>query len=421
MCNVYYISPSGYLQENNNCPQELPPDFEQLSNGSEPSFVKWKLLPIYKVDAINNRRVWQIGFDGKYIWTLHGTMTATSIDTREVHLNSSGRNLTEQAMLEVANYYKRKIQRGYAPLTSGIVPKLCGMKGVALTEKSKINWKKGMIADTKLDGLRMLCYFNGNKLLMSSNGNESYDHLEHIKEELNEFALYLPPDSTIDGELYNKGMTLPEINSAVRTYKAFNPKSLEISYFIFDLDWAEKPCTEKRYTALKNIYNMYVESRKAQGHTGTYLQLVTKWWVYSYEECMASLKRAVDCGYEGLMLRHPGLNATTEKEKSLSQYRYGSRTTALYKVKNFITEEGRVESVVSGEGREENLGIIQVRDLVSNTLVTIRWGDAAHRASWLQNPQLVIGRIFTYKYAFRHKGSLIPNQPSGIAFRDNYY
>lgn len=417
-----YRTPEEYISLSGGAPQDLPDDFELITNGVMPSHVKWKRIQLYNIDATGNRRVWQIGFDGIKMWTLHGTYNTTRIDTREVTTNCSGRDLLSQALLETANYFKRKIQRGYYPAESDFKPKLVGMKGVHLKPNSKIDWSRGMIADTKLDGLRMVTQVSNGKVSLRSNANESYDHLTHIKEELDEFIHYLPPNCVIDGELYNKGMTLPEINSAVRTHITFNPESLKIAYYIFDLDWETKPCSEERYEVIRNAYSMFHADRTSRGLTVRALTYTEKRFIYSYEECIYYLGIVIRNGYEGLMLRHPGRNAVTNKQKQLAKYVYGpSRTVALYKVKTFITEEAPVVGVIAGQGKDSHLGILQLLDQVTGTIITIRWGTDFDRAGWLRNPECVIGRIFQYKYAFRDKNSRAPNQPSGVGWRDVYY
>lgn len=423
---VYYNA-DNYLAMFNGCPQELPEDFEQIRNGTSPNHVKWKLVPLYKIDAVGTRRVWQIGFDGIYMWTLHGTFTSTKIEIREIILNTSGRTYVSQALQDTATLFKKKIHKGYAPIDTSFRPKLVGMKGVVLQKKSIKDWSRGMIADLKLDGLRMVSQCFGGQIAMCSNGNESYDHMYHIKEDLVNFVNYLPTNCVLDGELYNKGMTLAEINSAVRTVIRFNPESLRINYFIFDLDWDTKPCVEDRYAVLCNAFYRFLEDRESrqsllqpEGRTQCSLSLVTKWMVTSYDDCMISMMKAVNAGYEGLMLRHPGGTATNKKQRELSQYRYGGRTTALYKVKTTISEEGPIIGVIAGQGRDHNLGILQIRDQITGSTVTIRWGVDAERMSWLQNPNSVIGRIFKYKYPFRDANSNYPVQPAGVGWRDIY-
>ncbi len=419
-----YGNHNDWIQMNNGCPQELPPDFEMIANGStpSPSHVKWCLPHLYRIDANGNRRVWQIGFDGNCIWILHGSYTSTMIDTREIVLNSSGRNLVQQALLETANLFKKKAQRGYAPLDNNFRPVLVGMKGNPIKPNSKIDWSRGMIADTKIDGLRMTVQSIDGKITLRSNGNESYDHLTHIKDELSEFIFYLPSNCVIDGELYCHGMTLPQINSAVRTYIKFNPESLKIRYYIHDLDWGTKPFTEERYEVILNAFNRFHADRQSRNLSCNALTYTTKWMIYSYEDCILQMTAAVSEGYEGLILRHPGRNAKTKKQEDLARYRYGpSRTTALYKVKHFETEEAPVIGVIPGEGRDTYLGILQLRDQKTGGIITIRWGKDSERSTWLQNPSTVIGRVLQYKYMFRDKNSGAPNIVSGVGWRDVYY
>lgn len=418
ICSPSYSNIDEYVTLNGGCPQELPSDFELIGQGESPRFPKWKKTPLYKFDANGTRRVWQVGFDGNNILRLSGTSQSTQIKPRIVELNTSGRTLTEQALLQSSKMYKDKIKKGsYCPLTDGTYqPVLKGMRGQHLKPNSTADWNKGMIADIKLDGLRMLCFFDGSNVRLQSNGNETYDHLTHIKNEIIEFSYYLPINSVIDGELYNKEMTLPEINSAVRTYVKFNPESLRICYYIFDLDWpaTPRPVVEDRHEMLVRAYTAYTSD-----HPYSYLQLVPKWQVFSYQQAINDMKSAIEQGYEGLILRHPGRGVTDPKKRKRSEYIYGSKTIAIYKLKQTITDEAPVVGVTYEKG-DTRLGNLQIRDQVSGAVLTIRGGDEESRMYWLQHPESVIGRILQYKYCVRDKRTRIPQQPTIVGWREVY-
>lgn len=408
-----------YIEFHKGCPQELPDDFESIGQGELPRFVKWKKTPLYKFDANGLRRVWQVGFDGINILRLSGTLNTTQIKPRTVETNSSGRTLAEQALLQSSKMYKDKIKKGsYCPMTDELYrPVLKGMRGQHLKPNSTADWDAGMIADIKLDGIRMLCFFDGATVRLQSNGNESYDHLAHIKNEIVEFTYYLPINSVVDGELYNKNMTLPEINSAVRTYKTFNPESLRICYYIFDLDWptTPRPVVEDRHEMLVRAYTAYTTDKP-----NSYLQLVPKWKVFSYEQAVKDMKSAIENGYEGLILRHPGRGVTDPKKRKRSEYIYGSKTIAIYKLKETITDEAPIVGVTHEMG-DTRLGNLQICDQISGAVLTIRGGDEASRMYWLQNPASVIGRILQFKYAIRDKRTGIPQQPTIVGFREVYF
>lgn len=421
MFNPLYRDSDQYVLMCDGSPQELPDDFVRLEKGQSCSYPKWKYYILNKIDSCGTVRIWQSGFNGTHIWTLVATYNTGTIYPRLVEVNNSGRTLQQQAQLEILKLYKDKEHDGYYPInTPNYTPLIKGMKGVNIKESTKVNWSRGLIADVKLDGLRMMCYTDQSSgdVEMRSNGNESYNYINHIREQVIEFMNYIPQGAFLDGELYNHDMDTPDIQSAVTRKVSHSPNITRIKYFIFDMDWSVKPCVEDRYETLVNAYNNYVASR--DNSKPNMLTYTPKFMVFSYDDAIEKLGQVIELGYEGLVLRRPGRNTTNPKEIELSQYKPGSRTVGLLKLKASTDEEAPVIGVIDGVGKASGLGILILRDQITGQNITLQWGTENDRRSWFLNPSLVIGRILCFYYAKRDRNSNLPIHPAGRRWRDNY-
>lgn len=408
--NAENYMPKDYLAQNDN-PQELPEDFEMIRPDQTPTSIKWKLIPMYRTGNNGVLNVWQIGFDGNRIWSLHGPTSKTRITSRQIELNQSGKNFQEQAMQEALKAFKDKYLKGYTVLGSDSPPHVTGMKGYPYQQGKIKKWPA--IADVKMDGVRMLATLRNSSVECCSYGNRSYNHMKHIAAQLKEFFIFLPPQCTLDGELYNHEMTFSEVISAVRTVKTFNPESLKVSFFIFDLYWDENPPIEERYRALATAYNRYIEHCPQQCH----LRIVPKWFVWNHEQIVESKNYAISQGFEGIVLRRSSVNLTTNsKEWEMSRYKFG-RSTRLFKYKDYHDEEGVVIRVESAVGKEEGLAMLILKDQYGFE-IPVRIGNNAERRNWYLNHKLIIGEKVTFKHIGRHAVTNVAQQPVGVCIRN---
>lgn len=71
---------------------------------------RWSLLPLYKMLANGGMLFWQIGFDGiAHLEIRHGYDDGIiRTDRTEIQVNSSGRNMQEQALQDARQRYKLK-------------------------------------------------------------------------------------------------------------------------------------------------------------------------------------------------------------------------------------------------------------------------------------------------------------------------
>jgi hypothetical protein len=379
----------------------------------DPSTPRWRFPIMFRRGANGTYYVWQIGFDSDnmHLLTMHGTMAAKSLDVRDVETNTSGRTAQEQGVLVARSKYKNKFYDGYTVAGSEDRPKVKGMKGYP--------YKEGCIKDypvavgPKLNGIRLLItHLGSTSIECKSYMNRKFTHLSFIEEEVKAFAAYLPSFFTLDGEMYCHGMKFNEITSAVKTVNDEHANLSKIIYCIFDIYVDHNPPFEERYQMMLNAYSKYVED----GGSCNNILIVENELAYSHEEIVDYKDRCLSVGYEGAVIRKlcNGAKEGSTKYK-MSQYSFG-RSTRIYKLKDFIDEEGTVVSVISAAGKEKGAALLIIKDKFGIE-VPVRFGTMEERRKWLDDPSLVIGRPFTFKY-FERGPNNAPIQPGGVAFRD---
>ena len=389
----------------------LPSDWEEVFPAGTPSSQSWKLPLMFKHGNNGVMYLWQIGFDGSSINTLYGTTETCSVDTTPVTIGNQGRNINEQALLQARAKYKNKFYDGYVQMGSDTIPMTKGMKGYPY--KPGVVDGKTWMASPKLNGIRLLCTHNGGTSIVTKTYlNRVYKHFKLIEQQLYLMCAYLDSRITFDGELYTHGMSFYDICSAVKTEKFDHPDLPKINYCIFDYCSEENPHAEERYTRLYQSYKQVL----ADGGNLDNIKLVPQTLITTDREAIMLKDRYVSEGFEGLVIRRAAGNSLPgSKEFDLSKYKTG-RSTRLYKIKNFIDEEGTIIGVKAADGKEKDLALLVVKDK-SGIVTNIRHGNAVERAQWLQNPQLVVGRQFTFKY-FERGPQGAPIQPTGVGFRD---
>lgn len=410
-----------YVSLCNGCPLELPDDFEEIEHTEKPSFLKWKFIPMYKIDQNGNKWVWQTGFDGELQWILHGPMTSTTIDSYVIEMNTRSKSLVSQALVKCRYDYRVKFKKGYAPLGEESKYKE-GMGGHQYKPGCIKRWPR--MADVKLDGHRMhmYCSYKDNSIKFLSRKNECMDHLNHIKRHARHLISFLPPNTMLDGELYNHKMTRSQISSIVRSYKNHKSDAYKICFYLFDIYFDRNPCIEERYKIMCKAYNSYIDERIAKGRSpNSYIRLVPKWIVKNEKQAQRDFESVLELGYEGIMLKTmaAGYKEGT-KEYEMSRYHFG-KSVRVHKMKAHEDCEGKVVDVQDCKGKEAGMAKLVVKDPETGSNIAVRFGTHEDRKKWLKKPKLVIGRTLQYKFSSRHEKSNLPIEPTGVCWREVMY
>jgi hypothetical protein len=382
---------------------------QEISLQETPETFNWSLPALYKQDVHGNLRFWQVGFDGtEYLQMSHGIEDGEiRTDCSKIELNTSGRNLTQQALLEAQHRYQYKLNHGYSPLEQqNNVRRLNPMLA------NKYNVKQKMVfpvyTNPKIDGIRMLVCLEHGNLIKYSRGGITRVNLLHLDNMLRFLLEKLPPGSTLDGEIYHYGLNYNTIESLAQSgwqvgkEHLMKENSTILDYWIFDIHFANDPQAifEKRWNILENTFENYSAYLPQ-------LYLTPNNLAATHEEIAFHHEHYVKSEYEGTMIR-----------KINVPYKEG-RSSNLLKYKDYDTDEAKVVDVEGGTGTHEGVAYLWIQDRYNNKLRVNMKESMSIKRKWLKEPELVVGKIVTFKYQGYQKDSKIPRFPVGLHFKHN--
>ena len=412
---------------------DIPPGFEEITFDSVPTQERWALPALYKKSQTGAFRVWRIHFDGENLRTAYGQIGgAVTRESRAVATNNSGRSLQEQALLEARHRYHIKVKNeGFAAGEPRPPPLFEPMLSHPMGPGHEIShWP--VYVQPKLDGVRLLTHFNYDQagtpraVVCRSRKNTFYTHLTHITEELVDFFPYLPEGATLDGEAYCHGLTQNIISGLMRTEKEIPKGITQLQYWIFDIvyDYEQNSGTapvpyEERIEVLSHSFNRYVKDlRENDGPEAypRYFSVVPTYIAHDMKELEGQFLESLELGYEGVMVKHLARGQTAKTKVAKSYYK-SNRNANTLKVKKSQDEEAEVIGVTRGTGREADSAMLTVRDARGNVLDLRPLGSLETRRTWLENPQLVLGKLATIRFQnLSPKG--VPLMARVVAIRD---
>lgn len=426
--------------------------YELIGPNDTPTSSKWAMLELRKISLAEAEILWQIAFDSENLITRHGNVGG-KIQTeppRKVILNQSGKDIQAQALLEARKRYIDKIRDGYTPPGYNIEPMLTIMSGVEyLPGKTKLKFPVGV--ETKLDGVRIWIRRSHGLIEGFSRGNVPFVTMKHLFNEVNEFFNYLPYNCAIDCEMYVPGIKFQDLISIVRTVDFTHPQLSMLELYIFDVYTVDNPPFEYRRSIIEKalvayrydkfgyIHNSMIggrhdeiaDNRTPEEHSltsseyplhaippgKTKIFTTILYHANSHDEITRIHDYYVSIGYEGSMIKrysngaNPGTAGYIE-----SQYRFG-RGSCILKFKYFKTKEALCVGVKNASGREEGCALLVLEDDEGKTFTVRMKGSFERRRAWLENPDLILGKMVTYKYQeLTDKG--IPRFPVGVEVRD---
>ena len=401
-----------------------PKDIYYIDYLDDPQEDEWTIYPIYKESQTGGILVWQIGFaNGKLLIkhgferTSKGTIGQLQHEETEVEVNSSGRNITEQALLQARRRYQDKLKDGYHPGTESNQSKIPAQLAVIYSDTvlKENNFKRGVACQIKINGIRARIWNeNGEVKIYSRKGNE-FSWLNHIRINIKELLILLPNECGLDCELYNEGMRFQEITSIVKSRNIKHERNQEINCYIFDLIITNK-ILEERIEILKKCWGMIPNTTKHIFVIPTHIE-------YMRENLEALLDASLYSGYEGLILRKcigiaKGYNIKDMTDREVSETYYkGNRNNNLIKYKRFKDDEGIVVGIKEGLGRDKGTAIFTIKTKTGVIFDCRPQGTLEERKYSFDHPELCTGKIYTYKY-FELTKKGVPWHSTGIGFRD---
>jgi len=391
---------------------------EEIRIDQTPTYQKWQYIPLYSTDARGSIQFWQIGFNGNDSLTIaHGQLGGVvTLNERKVELNTTGRTMQQQALLEARSRYNSKIMQGYVAYGQENNAMFKPMKGYEYKVGNIKVWP--VMVQHKLDGVRCLTRRINGEVSFCSFTNKTNYNMPHLIEDLKFFFNYLPTGSALDCELYNHHLNFETKSSILRTHKTLHPLYYLIDLWIFDIvltgEYKALPF-EERYKLLINAREKYLEDRNLD--CAPQFFILHAELIYNTEQLDSHLQFSIENGYEGVMIKKVAL-AKPEDEKHItsSLYKEG-RSANMYKYKLFNDAEGYIVDVVDSNGTEKGCAMLVVRDVSGNQFNVRMATTFEQRQTWLLHPEMVLGKLVTYKYQDLTKNGL-PRFPIGKSLRD---
>ena len=335
------------------------------------------------------------------------------------------RNWKEQYTLQFNSEVKKFLDKGYKEVDKhpneyseeelneifgtvttnqyGVIKPMLAKQESKLTKRDILDnvW----LCSRKLDGVRCLIYWDGEKIRTASRGGENYDAAtEHIRIHPGLIEFFkCNPTVILDGELYKHGKTLQQISGAARLEKnAYDCDWLE--YWIYDCYDTAKPemIARDRISFLYDIDWMPVFYGVAGYDT---VCLVNHILVSGEESIWKEHDKYINEGFEGCVIRNPD-----------RPYKPNGRTNDMLKFKNYKSEDFKVIGYKLGlRGSEDMTFTCELPD--GRTFEAMPVGDRAIKAEYVENfEEKYKGHLAECTY-FNYSDEGKPTQPKLRIFR----
>lgn len=437
--------------------------FEIINVTEDPETEKWAFPRMYKRSLTGGMLYWQIGYvpDIHSIRRWHGYVGTENeqVEDYEVTLNTTGRDYQEQALLEARNEYRKKVRGSYLAEGSTEPRQVTVMRANAYDPDKPV--KEHVYVDTKLNGFRMTAKMVDGQVQALTRGNKPIYNIEHILEECEKILEFMPPFTTLDGELYTPHLHFQEITGTGRQKTRRGNQVLMLEYHVFDAWWEENPPLEVRRERLERAFHLYRESEFGKdyvsrcgplsdyyddilpsyksggrcpdladdrtleeidegvevGHPYTKIFLAELHEANTPQEIDAIFNNFVERGFEGAMIKKLANGAAPGTPRyKMSQYLFGKGSRIL-KYKPVITEEGICIDLYEGKGKEKGLALLTLINEKGKTFNARPKGDHDLRREWFQHPEQVLGKPVTFEYRDLTKDDL-PQHAVPVAIRD---
>jgi len=269
----------------------------------------------------------------------------------------------------------------------------------------KLDFDKDKIfIQPKLDGVRMMTMWNGNKLEFMSRSGELFYYLNHIRNPI-ENNSYMKKNKNIhlDGELYSTEVDFEKITGVCRKSKNLNKIQMDeqkyVKYYVYDLYDENSPNLSfiERYKLLKTIVNN-INTKN--------IVLVPTYSVDSNETVMTYHKDFVNKKNEGSVIR-----------TGSSVYKSGKRSYGALKLKDFESDEFEIVGFEDGKGKEKGLIKFILKTKGGKEFGARPKMDSDVRAEMFKKGKEYIGKMATVMF-FGYTKNGIPRFPVFITFRD---
>lgn len=355
-----------------------------------------KLPKLYHLGKKGKIFSWEVSTEGPNIQTEYGPNDGkkqTTIKTARAKNRGRSNQTTpeEQAERKACSMWKAKLDRKYR-LTIEEAMKPLPLPMLAKDfEKNKKKVEYPCDTQPKLDGVRCLAQWEGDKVELTSRSGKPYN-CPHITAELEQI---LPKEIILDGELYVHGETFQAVTRLVKKVREDSTKIKLWTYDLvntenLDLPWVTRRETLKEFFEDKEFETLsYVEYKTVEDEQSVY-------------DLQASY---VQEGYEGAIVR-----------LATGVYRWGYRSDALLKVKTFQDDEYPVVGYKAGEGKFADACIWLCETPEGKQFEVVSKGTMEYKRQLLEEAENYKGKMLKVKF-FEKTEAGIPRFPVGLGFR----
>ncbi len=352
---------------------------------------------LYGLNKAGGFKIWSIETDEQGLITIKhgkegGKLTIKSEQVKGKNIGRSNETTpAEQAVSEAESRVKTQMDKNYRPSKAELeeIPLLPMLAQDFRKHGSRIKFP--CFGSPKLDGLRCLATCKVGYVELKSRTGQLYK-VKHVQSDL---LKIMEPGEVWDGELYIHGKKLQEIQSAVNKPNEDTPY---LTFQIFDVVVADETYEERA----KRFLPISFAIRRVE-----WIKVLPVLPIHDEIEMKRQHGKAVAEGYEGIMLRN-----------YVGMYESGKRSADLQKYKEFLDEEFLIVGhTVDKEGCIVYICKNNVNDLTFNVIM----GTKEEKQANALIGDTFHGKVLTVKFQSRYKGTLLPQFPVGVCFREGYW
>ncbi|MCA9330119.1 hypothetical protein KDA11_05695 [Candidatus Saccharibacteria bacterium] len=244
--------------------------------------------------------------------------------------------------------------------------------------------EKPVYLQLKYDGIRAVYYFKSfppksitDIASYSRNRKDFPEKFTNIRKDI--LSLYnahpdlFSADFRFDGEYYIDGESLQNISGATRTSKVTDYDD-KMQYIVYDCFRAPEPGSHHQEKYDVPYVDRYAELRRIfQGCRTDHVKCAPTWKVTTNEQIDEHYKKALDDGYEGIIIRKP----SGPYEFSINQH----RSRAVLRRKPTMTAEFEIVGWKTGKGKYTDLVVFECKTTGGKTFsVDPKWDDEKRKA-----------------------------------------
>lgn len=268
------------------------------------------------------------------------------------------------------------------------------------------NIKYPAYVQPKLNGVRVLAHVDTKARtvkFMSRKGKE-YIGFPELKQQCLTLCASLRPNKIVlDGEFFNKDLSLQQIISRVKREKVAHEDAKAIQYHVYDI--ADDTLTfHERHNMFMELFDEYEDlDIPVSDNNIFYVETLTAFTV----DAIAEHHQKFAQEYEGTMIRN--------RE---GKYKFNHRSADLLKMKDFEEEEFEIVDVHGeGKGREAGLALFVCKTKEGSTFTVRPRGSFEHRTQLLKDRAKLIGEQLTVRF-LEWSADKVPQHPIGLTVRD---